>query len=66
MIVFLELRINMTRIAFSMQTRLSVAINGLQKSFLVAAYAVSRLFRKGVEVVVLKYMEKGNSTFDPG
>jgi hypothetical protein len=41
-------------------------INGLQKNFLVAAYAVSRLLRKGVEVVVQKSMEKGNGTFAPG
>jgi hypothetical protein len=41
-------------------------INGLLKNFLVAVYAVSRLFRKGAEVVVLKRMEQGNSTFVPG
>jgi len=48
-----------------MQIRRLAVINGLQKNFLVAAYAVSKLLRKGVEVVALKCIEKGNSTFDP-
>jgi hypothetical protein len=49
-----------------MQIRRLVVINGLLKNFLVAAYAVSRLLRKGVEAVVLKCLEKANSVFDPG
>jgi len=49
-----------------MQIRRSEVINGLQKNFLVAAYAVSRLLRKVVEAVVLKGVEKGNSTFAQG